>query len=457
MRMAPAPRALALVAVLALFAGACGQYPGVHEAAVEQALQQGTALTGDASGLSTGPGAAAGTAGTGQGAGTGGGSSTGPSGTSGGGGGSTGGGDATGVTATTIKIGIHAPLTGAAPLPQSSFRSGKDLYWLRGNNGRPVVIYGRKVQVVFEDDQYNPSHAKQVCQKMAEQDKVFLLVGGGGTDQIQSCAQYAASRGIPYLSAGVTEVGLRQLGNYFALSMSYTQQAPLLADYIRKVLKVRSASRVAMVATDTPNFDDAVQAFTRAFPGVTVFRHGKNERGSSMAQNLCTATQKKFDVVFPLTAPTYYLEMAKFAQCRPQYVGVGITMGLDTVASTGCEADGSTLNARFFSPAPAFQDAPRFEPSFRNAGGQDDIHWLLWGLSKTLHALFLKSGKNLTREGFAASTSRATILSGVFPDLRYSPSDHFGARQVHVLRNVCQRRGNQAGYYVTERAFASGF
>jgi branched-chain amino acid transport system substrate-binding protein len=456
-------RSVVALAAFVFLAAACGQWPGVHEAAMQQAAQQGVA-PGETTGLS-GPagttpatGGGTGTAPAGGGAGTGGTSAgTGGGGAPSGGGGTAAGGDTTGVTATTIKIGIHAPLSGAAPLRAESFEQGKQLYWDNGNNGGPVKIFGRRVLVEFRDDQYNPSHAKQVCQEMVEREKVFLLIGGGGTDQIQACAQYAAGAGVPYLSGGVTEVGLRSLWNYFAASMSYPEQSRVLANYIKKVLKVRNASRVAMVATDTANFDDAVQAFTQAFPGVAVFRPGKNERGSSMAQNLCTATQKNYDVVFPLTAPTYYLEMAKAAQCRPRYAGVGITMGLDTVASTGCEGDRATLGARFFSPAPAFQDSNRYDRGFRAAGGRDDIEWLLWGLSKSLHQVLLKAGKNLTREGFVQSTSRASVRTGVFPDARYSPRDHFGALNFSVLENVCQRRGNQAGYYVTRNAFVSNF
>jgi hypothetical protein len=368
------------------------------------------------------------------------------------------------VTEDTITVGIHAPLTGAAPLRQDSFNAGKDLYWDHGANGDPVTIHGRKVKIVFADDRYRPSHARQVCQQMAEQGNAFALIGGGGTDQIQACAQYAASKGIPYMSAGVTEIGLRKLNNYFPASQSYPQQAALLASYIKKQLNVTDPSRVAAVITNTPNFDDAAQAFQKAFPGVRMIRPDKNEQGSSTAGNLCTGTTKNFDVVFPLTAPTFYLEMAAAAACKPLYAGVGVSMGLDSVASVGCEANQSTANARFFSPAPAFEDARqgKFDEQFMraaNAAGvtPDDVMWLLWGQSKVLHQVLERAGEDLTREGFIASTENSRVRTGVFPDLVYRPSDRFGAQHVHVLRNVCERRGNAAGYYVTEKAFASSF
>jgi len=456
-------RTAILVAAVALLAS-CGQYPGVHE----RAVASGEIAAGPAGSTLSEPGAVPGTSGsgttgapgtttggTGAGTTTGGGGGGGGGGHGGGGGGGSAatGGTTTGVTATTIKIGIHAPLTGAAPLRAESFNHGKDLYWLRGANGSPVEIYGRKVQVVFQDDQYNPSHARAVCQQMAEEQQVFMLLGGGGTDQIQACAQYAASKGIPYLSAGVTEIGVSSLPNYFAFSMSYPDQAPLLSQYIKRNFTT-DASKVAMVATNSPNFDDAVGAFQQAFPGVTVFRPEKNENGASMAGRLCTGTLRNFDVVFPLTAPTYYLQMAGAAQCKPQYAGIGVTMGLDTVARTGCQAGRATEGARFFSPAPAFADSNGFDAGFRQAGGVDDIEWLLWASSKTIHQALLKAGQNLTREGLIQALSTASIRTGILPDLQFSPTNHFGANQVHVLRNVCSGSG---GNYVTEASFASSF
>ena len=463
-----------VLATFALVAAACGQYPGVHDRAVESGeIPAGSGLVPvtapEAGGEVSGPSGGAGVPGvavesSGSAPGTTGGSiaPSDPSGGSGpgavpaaGGQAPTGGGTTTGVTPTTIKIGLHAPLTGAAPLKAESFNRGKDAYWLKGNDGKPVEIHGRQVQVVFQDDQYNPSHARAVCSQMAEEQGSFLLVGGGGTDQIQACGAYAASKGIPYVSVGSTEVGLSRLPNYFAVSMSYADQVPLLAQYMKANKSALgwdgSGSSLAAVITNTPNFDDALAAFERSFPGAAILRPDKNERGSSMAGQLCTGTLRNYDVVFPITSPTYFLEMAGGSKCNPQYVGVGITMGLNQVAGVGCST-GGLQDARFFSPAPAFANSDEYDPVFRKAGGQDDIEFLLWGLWKSIHQLLLKAGPNLTREGFIASSATAKTTNGVFPDVAMSPSNHFGARQVHVLRADCGLR-----QFVTEAAFKSSF
>ena len=61
----------------------------------------------------------------------------------------------------------------------------------------------------------------------------MLLSGGGGTDQIQACGQLANQVRIPYVSPGVTEAGLEGNPWYFASSMSYKQQGPLLAQLVK--------------------------------------------------------------------------------------------------------------------------------------------------------------------------------------------------------------------------------
>ena len=101
-----------------------------------------------------------------------------------------------GVSRDKIRIGIHVPLTGAAPIPSESAEKGKDLYyrWLK-HNGRK--INGRTVEVVLRNDQYNPSTAVAVCKEMVEKANVFALLGYVGADQIQACARYAASVGVP--------------------------------------------------------------------------------------------------------------------------------------------------------------------------------------------------------------------------------------------------------------------
>ncbi len=135
-----------------------------------------------------------------------------------------------------VKIALHGPLTGAG-VPQESFRTGTPKYWKNHK-----LANGFSVDAVAIDDKYNAPDALRACNAAAKE--YFLIVGGAGTDQIQACAQSQVLRrgNVPYLSAGVTEAGLGALPNYFATSLTYKQQGPLVIKMAKDNKLLRAAS-----------------------------------------------------------------------------------------------------------------------------------------------------------------------------------------------------------------------
>jgi ABC-type branched-subunit amino acid transport system substrate-binding protein len=481
---------IGLLLALAIVGSACGQKPWVAQEF--QSLPSGALVdpeTGEVIDPNTGaaiPGSGAGGTGTGTGGLAGGTSGTegtagteGTEGTAGsgptstdpnapGGGGSSdpnapSGGNATGVTNDSIKIGFHAPLTGAAPVPSDSVSKGKDLYF----RYYPKVVNGRDVTVVLKNDQYNPSTAVAVCKEMVERDKVFLLSGAAGTDQIAACARYSESVSVPYLSAGVTEAGLTGLSTYFATTMTYPDQGPLLADYMASKLGAKGEKN-GMLWFNTPSFQDAHDAWISAMnsQGAGVQYDRAYSKGSGDQQAIQAVSEMKrlgIQNVYVLTSPTWFLRVltaARNQQYEPQWVGVGITMTFDTVASVGCRS-GTINGAKFFAPFPAWIDSKKYDPNFAKAvakfhpeeNGGDDFMWLSWAFSKIGTALMKLPGRNLTRERFIYYVERAQgIRTGVFPEVNYTPSDRFGSSQVHV--NQAQCSDNR---WHTIQSFASNF
>ena len=366
--------------------------------------------------------------------------------------------DRTGVTDSEIRIGIHAPVTGAAPFPVTAFSEGAHLYFKYINDRGGVN--GRKVTVFFEDDQYNPGTAVQVCKKMVEQDHVFMLVGGGGTDQIVACAQYAASVGVPYLAEGVAEAPLKSVTSYFALSMSYPQQATLLAQYIKNVLH---KTKVAMIRADTANFEDAHTAFAAAAKaaGLQCSCDFKLPKDAGQPEAQTAAGQLKSsgaEVVYPLMSPVVWLNLVAAAHGQlydPRWAGVGITLGLNDAANVAC---GSIPNgASFFSPFPGIDKIDAIDPAYQKAYQQyygksgGDIGIALWGAEKLLAAMLAAPGKDVSRQAFVAAVNGKSFHTGVYPDVNYSKS-RFGGTAVHVLKADCSKR-----QYITEFLFKSGF
>ena len=463
----------ALLLAAALVASACGQKGGVHTLAARSG-GAGGASGGDAEqalapDAQSGPGAgaqgatsgAAGRAGS-AGGGAAGRGQTGAAGAAAAAEAARGGSDTTGVTNDTITVGVHGPVTGAAPFPATSFSNGKDVYFnfINGSGG----VAGRKVKVAFEDDGYTPSQAVSVCKKMVQQDHVFMLVGLGGTDQIVACAQYAASVGVPYVSEGVSEQALRTLQNFFGLSMTYKAQGPLLAQYMKNVLHV---TRVGMIRANTANFDDAHSAFVdaaqRAGLQVTfdraIDKNADSQTAFSAGGSICGNRANAPEAVYPLMSPTLFVQVVAGANaqaCNPIWSGAGITQGLNTAAAAVCAA-APTSKAHFFSPFPALNVANQTDPDYNRAYQQqhgqagDDIGWGIWGLEKLVSAMLAAPGRNLSRQAFVAASSGKSFTTGVWPTANFAAS-HFGGTAVHVLQLDCSKQ-----QYVNESMNKSSF
>ncbi|HVF75460.1 MAG TPA: ABC transporter substrate-binding protein [Acidimicrobiales bacterium] len=352
----------------------------------------------------------------------------------------------------TITIGVHAPITGAAPLP-SSFQDA--VTFVKNHYNAKGGVHGRQLEIVIEDDQYQPAIATQRCTEMVKGKNAFLLIGAAGTDQIQACARWAASAGVPYLSAGVTEKGLTTLKNYFAISMSYKAQMPYVVKYMKETFPTKASdpSKAFMVYSDTPNFGDAVSAWKDAFPGAQTLRLPRVPSQGDLnaaARELCT---KGVQVALPLMAPSNWLFLIGQMTCTPQWAGIGVTMGINEVAKNGCRAAGRNFTgARFFSPFPNTDKAPAMDPEFKAAIGNttkwDDIWVALWGTTKGMVQILDKVGPELTRAKFVTTAENTKgLATGLSPVLNFSPTNHFGANETHVLEASCTGSADGLGNY----------
>jgi branched-chain amino acid transport system substrate-binding protein len=356
--------------------------------------------------------------------------------------------DRTGVDDTTIRIGIHAPVTGAAPFPQQAFEQSDDLYWkFLSEKGD---VHGRNVEVVFRDDKYNPTSAVQACREMVEEQKVFAIIGFAGADQITACARYADSVNVPYFSGGVNEDGLAGLNRYFAISQTYDQQSATLAKLMKK--KIRK-TKVAIVVIASPSLNNTVRSISSEVlkaGGLQIVRSSRIGKYASDAELLSEAQQLRnsgAEVVYIIAAPIPFIKLATNAQAQayhPVWVGPGTTNGLAVVAQAGCP---SIDQAKFLSPFPQLDAIdeldPDYKPAFRRhvGGNPDDVGILMWGQNKVIHQMLEATGRDLSRQSFFKTvTSGKVFHSNVYPDVSYDSTTRFGARTAHLLEADCPSR-----------------
>ena len=84
-----------------------------------------------------------------------------------------------GITATSITVGSHQPLTGVAAPGYDEIAPASQAYfdYVNAHGG----VYGRTITDKYLDDGYNPANTKTVVEQLVDQDNVFAIFDGLGT------------------------------------------------------------------------------------------------------------------------------------------------------------------------------------------------------------------------------------------------------------------------------------
>jgi ABC-type branched-subunit amino acid transport system substrate-binding protein len=193
MTKAPA-RLLAIGAVVALAAAACGG-----------------SSSGGSGGSSTSPSASASTANTAS---------------------------APGVTATSVLIGSHQPLTGVAAPGYDEIAPASDAYfkYINANGG----INGRTITYKFLDDGYDPAKTVTDVHQLVLQDKVFAIFNGLGTPTHQAVVPFLNQQKVPdlFVASGCLCWNNTASAPYtFGWQPDYTREGKILGQYVAQHFK----------------------------------------------------------------------------------------------------------------------------------------------------------------------------------------------------------------------------
>lgn len=367
------------------------------------------------------------------------------------------GGNSTGVTDSTIKIGVHVPITGTAPVPATATESLKHYWNYLCNNER--FIGERCIEIVWMDDESTASKATSVCKEMVQEDRVFMLMGVAGSNMINACARYAATVGVPYFAGGSVEAALADLYTHFSMSMPHTRQAPLVADVLVDRMGAKTV-RNGMVRTDTALTVEVQEVIDSemARRGARIDVHQVvdalyGDAATDIASVVHTFKVNDVRNVYFYAGPMHFVHFVREAakqDYHPRLVGSGPAWALEMFLGPACGTDGAAHGALTFSPWPALRDHARFDPEFAKANGSGDFDWWMWGLMKTVGKLLALPGRDLSRERLLWYTARANVASGVFPPVSFTPTDHFGGESMHLLRADCKRE-NPA--WITDKEF----
>ncbi len=177
-----------------------------------------------------------------------------------------------GVTDKEIKIGSFSALSGALAVVGVPFYHGFDSYIKMINDAGG--IYGRKINILIADDQFNPALTVTAVKKFVEEDKVFAVVAGLGTPGCLAVMDYLNEKGVPfvYQGSGSSALAIPPKKYVFAVQPNYFNEGQIFVKYAVTNLKTTKIALLYQNDDAGKEGADGVEKGVQRFGGTLVYK-----------------------------------------------------------------------------------------------------------------------------------------------------------------------------------------
>ncbi|MEN3357363.1 MAG: branched-chain amino acid transport system substrate-binding protein [Mycobacteriales bacterium] len=359
---------------------------------------------------------------------------------------------APGVTADTVTIGSHQPLTGPAAPGYSEIAPAARAYfdYINANGG----INGRKIEYKYLDDAYNPTQTVTVTKQLVLQDKVFAMFSGLGTPTHTKVVDFLNSSRVPDLlvSSGCQCWDQPKEHPYtFGYQPDYVVEGKVLGQYVKLNF---AGKKVAYFYQDDDFGSDGVKGLDKYIPGADVVSRQKYTPGNTdIAPQVGAIAQAKPDVVVLFTIPAY-TALFRLGELK---AGISPTMVVSNVGSdpitlsgllesfakqAGASVKGNDLIEGIVSDSylPSLGDASNswialfkkvhdtYVPKLPFDGN------VLFGMAQayTFAQALQAAGKNPTRQGIVDALEKGGLTGPGLTPFRFSKDSHAGYTGVQL-------------------------
>ena len=144
-------------------------------------------------------------------------------------------------TGDTIRVGVYGDTTGATSSFGVSTKNGIALAFEEINAAGGVN--GKKLEMVFEDDQGSPEKAKTVISKLINQDKVVAVLGEVASSNSLAAAPVAQEAKVPMITPSSTNPKVTEVGDYISrVCFIDPFQGSVMAKFAVNTLKAKTAA-----------------------------------------------------------------------------------------------------------------------------------------------------------------------------------------------------------------------
>jgi ABC-type branched-subunit amino acid transport system substrate-binding protein len=352
---------------------------------------------------------------------------------------------APGITATTITIGSHQPLTGVAAPGYDEIAPAANAYfqYVNAHGG----IYGRKIVYKFLNDQYNPTITSTVVHQLVLQDNVYAIFNGLGTPTHLAVAPYLNAQKVPdvFVASGCECWNATSTLPYTTgWQLDYVREGKILGNYIKQNFK---GKKIGYFYQNDEFGQDGVKGLDYVIPKADVVaRENYVPTNTNIGPQVAKLKAAGAQVVVSFTVPAFTALLrltelqlsyspqlvvsdvgsdpitlagllAAFAKSKKAGFGNSLTQGIITDGYLPTLGDTSNSWISLFG-----QVHTQFIPKLPFDGN------VLYGeaVGYTFVQAMLKAGRNPTRQDLVNAINAGLPAGASVAPYAYSSSDHDG-------------------------------
>jgi branched-chain amino acid transport system substrate-binding protein len=343
----------------------------------------------------------------------------------------------TGISAHVIKLGgIYAKLGPASAIAVPILK-GYELAFkevdARGG------VYGRKIQYVTENDNYDPSQTLPQARRLVQEVGVFAMVGLFGSDDSNQALPYLESQHIPFFDPIGGGADVKGKHWVWQTEPSYAREGIVMARYMAKKLHVHRVAVLYQVGVNEPEVA-AIKSHLAPYHAMVLAVPYK-ATDLDMSSELTRVRQFNPDIVVltgTLVPTSLFVRDAAATGYKPS-LGYFANYPLGDpswVALTSGAAEGSLVSS-YADLTGKNATARAYRAALKRFGGTYSNYGLYGYFNATLFLRALRlAGKNPTRIGLqhVLDTKFRHYKPDLTGELNWTPTYHYGVTQFKIYR-----------------------
>jgi branched-chain amino acid transport system substrate-binding protein len=215
-----------------------------------------------------------------------------------------------GITSNTILLGNTNALSGPAA-GYGTISNAASAYFTYINNTQGGVN-GRKITFKILDDGYNPANTVTLTKQLVEQDKVFAIFGGLGTEPQLAVRAYMNAQKVPqlFVATGATTFGSDFTSNSYTLGWQPPYQGETRI-YAKDVLANHAGAKIGILAQNDSYGQDYTKGLTDGLgSNASMIKDTEtvDVTSASPASQLAKLKASGADTLFIFTTPTLTIQ-----------------------------------------------------------------------------------------------------------------------------------------------------